>query len=125
MRIGHIIEFSFQGHKKWVVVSINDCRASIVPLSNRDPNDPKAVFEEFESGSTGISPNSSCPVIGTVAGQVKTRTPVLYTRFAAPQEKPRLTNKSFANVALPPVPEDPIPDPLISAVITATCRSIF
>jgi hypothetical protein len=126
MRIGQIIDFSFQSHRKWVVVSINDCRASIVPLSNRDPNDPNAVFEEFESGSTGISPNSSCRVLGVVAGQIKTRKPIVYSKLTSPvtQEKPKVV-RPIPKILLPSVPEDPQQDPLISAVVTATCRSLF
>jgi hypothetical protein len=39
MRPGLIIDFNHKGHKKWVVVNVNECRAYIVPLANRDPEE--------------------------------------------------------------------------------------
>ena len=130
MRIGNIIDFSYQGHKKWVVVSVNDCRACIVPLANRNPDDPSAVFEESDSGATGISPNSSCPILGRVKGQIKTRSPIVYTKVVSPVQttKPLPSRKLKPVIkpeSLPPVPEDPCPDPMMSAIITATCQSPF
>lgn len=121
MRVGHIISFDFQGHKKWVVVNINDCRACIVPLANRDPDSPEEVFNESDSGSTGISPNSGCPILGRVAGQIQTRASMSFKR---PTPSPSLVQKPVKPVLpLPSIPDDPkSSDPMVDAVICATSR---
>jgi hypothetical protein len=131
MRVGHIIEFTYQGHKKWVVVSINDCRACIVPLANRNPENPAEVFDESDSGATGISPNSDCPILGRVVGQIKTRVPIVYGRAISPVQTPTkplsksLQKHLIKSSALPPIPDDPEPIDPIKAVINATSRSLF
>lgn len=120
MRVGHIISFDFQGHKKWVVVNINDCRACIVPLANRDPNNPEEVFNESDSGSTGISPNSGCPILGRVAGRIQTRASMSFKRTAP---SPLVQKPVKPVLPLPSIPDDPkSSDPMVEAVISATSR---
>ena len=128
MRSGLIIDFNHKGHKKWVVVNVNDCRAYIVPLANRDPEDPSEVFDESESTCTGISPNSGCEVYGRVKGQIKTRVPIVFTKVK-PEPMPvrtiaslvvkRSTSKVIA--PLPSIPEDPEVDS-VQFVLNATSR---
>jgi hypothetical protein len=131
MRSGLIIDFNHKGHKKWVVVNVNDCRAYIVPLANRDPEDPSEVFDESESHCTGISPNSGCEVYGRVKGQIKTRVSIVYKK-AVPEPLPARTSFPVRTslpvkripkfkAPLPSIPEDPDFDS-IQLVITATSR---
>ena len=126
MRSGLIIDFNHKGHKKWVVVNVNDCRAYIVPLANRDPEDPSEVFDESESKCTGISPNSGCEVYGRVKGQIKTRVPIVYTKVKQepiPVRTSLVVKRSPLKVMapLPPIPEDPEMDS-VQLVINATSR---
>ena len=129
MRAGLIIHFDHQGHKKWVVVNVNDCRACIVPLANRDPENPNEVFDESESSATGISPNSDCKVYRRVKGQIKTRVSIIINRdkretvqVKSKPEPLRLKTMTKGKVApLPPIPEDPEVDP-VQAVLNATSR---
>ena len=127
MRSGLIIEFNHKGHKKWVVVNVNDCRAYIVPLANRDPEDPSEVFDESESTCTGISPNSGCMVYGRVKGQIKTRVPIVFTKVK-PEPMPVRTSSlvvkrrpSKVMAPLPSIPEDPEVDS-VQLVLNATSR---
>lgn len=129
MRSGFIIEFNYKGHKKWVVVNVNDCRAYIVPLANRDPEDPSEVFDESESHCTGISPNSGCMIYGRVKGQINTRLPIVFTQVKKePMEvRTSLVSKishSKVMAALPPIPEDPEVNS-VQLVINATSRYLF
>ncbi len=125
MRAGLIIHFDHQGHKKWVVVNVNDCRACIVPLANRDPDNPNEVFDESESSATGISPNSECKVYGRVKGQIKTRVPVIYNRYkretVQAKSKPEPVPSKTKVAPLPSIPEDPEVD-TIQLVLNATSR---
>ena len=126
MRPGLIIDFNHKGHKKWVVVNVNDCRAYIVPLANRDPEDPSEVFDESESNCTGISPNSGCEVYGRAKGQIKTRVPIVYTKVKQepiPVRTSLVVKRSPLKVMapLPPIPEDPEMDS-VQLVINATSR---
>ena len=111
------------------MVNVNDCRAYIVPLANRDPEDPSEVFDESESHCTGISPNSGCMIYGRVKGQINTRLPIVFTQVKKePMEvRTSLVSKishSKVMAALPPIPEDPEVNS-VQLVINATSRYLF
>jgi hypothetical protein len=131
---GLIVDFSHQGHNKWVVVNVNDCRATVIPLMGKNPNDPSEVFEEAHPAATGISPNSDCKSHGFVKGQIRKREyrnivtlpRANHTNHTERPEKPKPVEKPKLLLgALPSIPEDPCPhDPVIDNVLTST-RGLF
>jgi hypothetical protein len=122
MREGLIVEFLHQGCAKWVVVNVNDCRATIIPMTGKNPDDPSEVYEETHPGATGISPTSECRTFGYVKGQVRKREyrpAVPRSVVRVPVERPKV--KQVLMEALPSIPEDPMQvDPVIAAVLTST-----
>lgn len=126
MREGLIIEFSYHGCQTWVVVSVNDCRATIIPMTGKNPNDPAEVFEEAHPGATGISPNSECKTRGYIKGQIRKREQRMVQSAAqSVQPRPVAHSKKVLLDALPSIPEDPLPDdPIIMAILTST-RELF
>lgn len=92
--------------KKWVVVMVNECRASIVPLGHRSADDASVVFDEEESTSTGISPNSECDVVGYVKGSVKKRKVIELTHWTPTPKDLSLIKRKRPQLELPDVPEE-------------------
>lgn len=133
MREGLIIDFPFHGCNKWVVVNVNDCRATVIPLTGKDPNDPSEIFEEAHPSATGISPNSDCKTYGYVKGQIKKREyrRIISRPIATPVVEKhvpvvvRTKRSQILAEALPHIPEDPCPiDPVVASVLNAT-RGLF
>ena len=124
IREGHIVDFTHQGCTRWVVVKIYDCRATIIPMTGKNPNDPSEVFEESHPSATGISPNSECKTYGYVKGQIRKREqkkiviqPILVVE--------KLKKSQIMLEALPSIPEDPSPmDQVMASVLTST-RGLF
>ena len=129
---GQLLKHACQGHTKWVVVMVNECRAVIVPLNDRDPSDKLAVFSESDTGHINVSPNSLIEPIGRVSGVIKHREAILIhvvSPVAVERSRPAPTLKPVVVRAarptamedLPGLPED---DDVVSQAISAARRSV-
>lgn len=107
------------------MVNVNDCRATVIPLTGKNPDDPSEVFEEAHSAAIGISPTSECKSHGFVKGQIRKRVyRNNHTNHTERSEKPKPKPKTLLG-ALPSIPEDPCPhDPVIDNILTST-RGLF
>lgn len=124
LKIGQLVTHSSSPH---VVVFINDCRAILLPLEGRDPNDPSLVINE--TAGINISPNSELPHLGWFAGQIHARKNVARKQMAMPVQDygpapvpPKRKPKSKVTF-MPPVPEEPTED--LAAIFSATACSLL
>lgn len=114
MHPGHIITYPWRKNSlKMVVVMANDCRAVVVPLGQRDPTSPDAVFSESDSGAESISASSCVEILGRVAGQIAQREAALPKWTRPPVEEILVPRPSLKKSKLTvPVPG---PQPTTSA----------
>jgi hypothetical protein len=68
--VGQVVKYTHRMADVWVVVSVNECRASLVPIGKRSIEDTTAVYYDNEKG-IGLSPQSTLMTVGYVRGSIK------------------------------------------------------
>lgn len=110
--VGQVIKYTHRMADTWVVVSVNECRASLIPIGKRLIEDTAAVYYDNEKG-IGLSPQSTLKTVGYIRGRIQrvdntiqkpTKTPTVV------DVKPKIRTGS-----LPDAPMDDIMDDINAA----------
>lgn len=104
--VGQVVKYTHRMADTWVVVSVNECRASLVPLGKRSVEDVTATYYDNEKG-IGLSPQSTLTTIGYIRGKVKRVESTIHKLGIVVAPAVSVTVKSKINVkSLPDAPMD-------------------